>query len=142
MSKKGNLIWYKYRHIIGAIIILSIIIVLNIILENYTNKTMEKVNGDLNKIYEELKDNKEENIDIQKIKDNSKYAIEEWEKNEKILDHFMEHDDVGKINVKLNQIDTQIETDMLEDAQASTNEAIILINYLISKHKLSLENLF
>ena len=140
MSEKGNLKLSKYKTLIIAIIIIIIVIILDIILENYSKKSIEKVNDNIDKIYNlfEVK----ENYDIDKLDELSKNARKEWKKREKILSCFIEHDEIEKINIKLDMLCIQIKNENWTDSKSTVSEIIRLIKYLDGKYELSIQNIF
>lgn len=141
MSKKGNLIFYKYRHLIIAIFIVIIVIIIDIICENYAKNSIEKINGNIEKI-DKIFENNQEEYKVQELEKLSDNAIKEWEKREEILVCFIEHEDVEKINVNLNVLNVEIKSRDWGDAKSTTSETKHLVKYLNGKYKLSLQNIF
>ena len=142
MSEKGNLKFYKYKHLIIAISIIIIIIILDIIFENYAKSSIEKVISNVNEINEVFENKKEEDYDNKKLEKLSINARKEWEKREDILSCFIEHEEVEKINVKLNLLCLEVKNDNWCDAKAATTEIQQLVKYLKGKYSLTLENIF
>ena len=141
MSEKRSLIFLKYKHLIFAIVIIIIVIILDIIFENYAKNSIEKINGNIEKIYKEF-ENDSQSYDIRKMEKWSQNAISEWEKKEDILTCFVEHDEIEKINVKLHLLNTEIKNEIWNDAKSTASETRQLVKYLNVKHKLSIQNIF
>ena len=139
MSEKGNLIFFKYRHLIFAIIIIIIVIILDIILENYTKKIVKDINTKLELIENKLE---ESNIDTVKVVNISDELIDYINKKEKIINCYIEHEDVELISVKLNVLNTQIKIKNYKEAKSTATEIKGLVKFLNNKHELNLRNLF
>ena len=140
MPEKGNLKFNKYKTLVIAIIIVIIVIILDIIFENYSKKSIEKVNGNIDKIYNLFE--AKENYDVSRLKKLSENARKEWRSREKILSCFIEHDEVEKINVKLDILYIQIKNENWADSKSTVSELIRLIKYLEGKYELSIQNIF
>jgi len=112
---------YKNRQLIAVIIIIIIIIILDIIFENITNKNLDNIYDELSKLDEEIElvENIEdenisdiqkieiENGDIEKVNSFSNKIEDTWEKYQKFLAYYIEHDEIEKIGDKLNVIQKQ-----------------------------------
>lgn len=149
MSEKGNLNFNKYKTLIIAIIIVIIVIILDIIFENYSKSSIEKVNKNIDMMSslfeknENVDDEKDsEDYDINKMKKFSENAKEEWKKREKILSCFIEHDEIEKINVKLDVLYTQVKDKNWVDSKSTVSEIKRLIKYLDGKYEFSIQNIF
>lgn len=141
MSEKRKLDFLKYKHLMIAIIIIIIVIILDIIFENYTRQSIQKINNPIEKISRILERNQEE-YDAKELEKLSKMATDEWEKREKILTCFIEHEEIEKVNVKLHLLNTEIKNGIWTDAKSTTSETKQLVKYLNIKHGLSLQNIF
>ena len=144
MSEKGKMIFWKYRHLIFALFIIIMVIILDIIFENYSSKTIEKVNGNIQKINKILEEDKNqftasETSELEKI---IKKTIENWEKKAGILTCFIEHEEIEKINVKLHLVEIELKNNLWGDAKRTISETEQLVKYLNGKYKLSLQNIF
>lgn len=141
MSEKGSIKFTKYKHLIFAIVIIIIVIVLDIMFENYTKSSIQIINNTLGKISNCFEE-QEDNYDVKKLEKLSKNVTEDWEKREKLLTCFVEHEEIEKISVKLHLLNTQIKNKIWSDAECTTTETKQLVKYLNTKHKLSLQNIF
>jgi hypothetical protein len=143
LSKKGKLIFLKYRHLFFAIIIVIIVIILDIIFENYSSKIIEKVNGKIKQIDNILKED-QNNFDIskeEKLEKLAKIATEDWEEKAGIMSCFIEHEEIEKINVKLHLLEIEIRNNLWGDAKRTTSETKQLVKYLNGKYQLSWQNI-
>ena len=141
MSEKRSLKFDRYKTLIFAISILIIIIILDIIFENYSKNAIEKINSNIDKIgkFFEIEG---ENYDKEELEKLSEKARDEWRKREDILSCFIEHDEVEKINIKLDVLYTQVKNDVWMDAKSTVSEVKRLVKYLEGKYELSIQNIF
>lgn len=144
MSEKGKLVFLKYRHLFFAILIVIIVIILDIIFENYSSKIIEKVDGSVKKIDSILKED-QNNFDVsnaEKLEKLANKATKDWEKKSGIMSCFIEHEEIEKINVKLHLLEIELKNNLWGDAKRTTSETKQLIKYLNGKYKLSWQNIF
>lgn len=141
MSEKRSLKFDRYKTLIFAISILIIIIILDIIFENYSKNAIEKINSNIDKIgkFFEIEG---ENYDKEELEKLSEKARDEWRKREDILSCFIEHDEVEKINTKLDVLYTQVKNEVWMDAKSTVSEVKRLVKYLEGKYELSIQNIF
>ena len=138
----------KFKPIIVIFIIVVIIIILDIISNNYTDKSIEDISQKLNTLdflLEEMNkiDKTANDLSLQEdIENNSKDMVNIWKKRQKILNCYIEHNEIEKISDKIHLIEKQIRIDSLEDARQSITEAEYTLEHLKEKQKLSLVNLF
>lgn len=140
-EKRGKLNFSKYKTLIIAIVIVIIVIILDIIFENYSKNSIQKVNKNIDKLYTIFEDEKE-NYDSKKLEKLAINARKEWKKREDILSCFIEHDEIEKINSKLDVLYVQIKNEVWMDAKTTTSEVKRLIKYLEGKYELSVQNIF
>ena len=141
MSEKRSLKFDRYKTLIFAISILIIIIILDIIFENYSKNAIEKINSNIDKISKAF-EIEGENYDKEKLEKFSEKARDEWRKREDILSCFIEHDEVEKINTKLDVLYTQVKNEVWMDAKSTVSEVKRLVKYLEGKYELSIQNIF
>ena len=141
MSEKRSLKFDRYKTLIFAISILIIIIILDIIFENYSKNAIEKINSNIDKIGKAF-EIEGENYDKEELEKLSEKARDEWRKREDILSCFIEHDEVEKINTKLDVLYTQVKNEVWMDAKSTVSEVKRLVKYLEGKYELSIQNIF
>ena len=123
------------KQIIAIIIIISIIIIVDIIVGKNTKNVVEQMNSELENIDDMLANSEDANSEIEKI-------VEEWDKREKILSYYMEHDEIEKIGSNIFLIQKQIEIAAFDDARMTISEVQFLFEHISDKQSLNLENFF
>lgn len=118
-----------------CLIIIFMIVISDIVLQKYTNSSMNSLNDDLNELKQELKEEETFNkLKLKKIK-------EAWNKNFKVYTCFLEHDELEKINTQLVAIESGIEIEDKEYVYEEIDKAIFIIDYIESKQMLKLDNI-
>lgn len=115
--------------------IVIFVIILDFIAVNNTKNVVSIMNEKL------------ENIDIsisnKKLPiDEMNELIDEWEKREKLMSYYLEHDEIEKIGDKIYLLRKQIEIEDLDDARQSITEIKFLFEHIEEKQILNIENFF
>ena len=143
MSEKRNLVFYKNRQLVFAVVIIIIVIFLDIIFEKYTNGVIKNIDNEIEKISNILNDkNGLETLKAKDLMDLSNIIIKDWEKEMQFLTCFIEHEEIEKINVKLHLLEVELKNSLWGDAKMTLNETKEFVKYLKEKYKLSLQNIF
>ena len=129
-------------------VVIVLVIFLDFITENYTNKVVKEMMQklkDINKKIENgyvdnefiLDDSEEENIE-----EMAKNILETWRKQDNILSFYIEHDEIEKVADKINLLNKQVEISNYNDAVSSIVEAEFLLTHITEKQSLTLKNIF
>lgn len=125
------------REILIAFIIIILIVILNIITANYTNKSMEDITSDLDKIRTQLVSKNKENLN--NSVDN---VIKKWEEKKNILAFYIEHTELEKMELYLHELDSNIETDEFNIAIQSLDSCNFMASHIRDKYEVALKNIF
>lgn len=125
-----------FKGIIISIIIIISIVSLDFVTQNYTNETVSQTSSMLT----DLKDK------INKGEDNLNNNLEEitvrWEDKRKKLAYFIEHNELEKVNVNLQNIKSYIDVSDLNMAIYSIDETQYILEHIKQKNSFSLVNIF
>lgn len=125
------------REILIAFIIIILIVILNIITANYTNKSMEEMTSDLDKIRIQLVSKNKENLN-----DNVDNVIKKWEEKKNILAFYIEHTELEKMELYLHELDSNIEIDEFNIAIQSLDSCNFMASHIRDKYEVALKNIF
>lgn len=125
------------KEIIICIVVIMIILGLNILSEKYTNDIMDNVTIHLGMVREAILTEDEE-----KMKENIKNVLEEWDKNKSRLSVYIEHDELEKVELYMVEVNTDIGTKEYNMALESLESCNFIIEHIKDKYKLSLKNIF
>ena len=127
------------KEIIIILFILIFIITLNHITQNYTKVSVSLLNEKLEEIKEEIIKEKDEAKNIErKLQD----LCSLWEEREQKLAYYIEHDELEKVESKINLIKGNIENKAYEETIADIEEAVFILNHIEEKYKFIIKNVF
>lgn len=125
------------KEIVICIIVVIIVITLNLISEAHTDYIMENKEESLGTLRLNLFMENDEKVES-KIKE----ILNEWEKEKELLSIYIEHDELEKIETRLREINSNIETKEYSIAIQSLDTCVFLMNHIKDKYKLSVKNIF
>lgn len=120
------------------------VVIVDIIFENYSSRMIERVTGNIQKVEDILKENQNQftKLEMDELEKMIKQTINKWEQKAGILTCFIEHEEIEKINVKLHLLEIELKNNLWGDAKRTISETKQLVKYLNGKYKLSLQNIF
>ena len=125
------------REILIACIIIILIVILNIITANYTDKVMEEMTSDLDKIRMQLVARNGENLN-----DKTDEVIKKWEEKKNLLAYYIEHTELEKMELYLFELNSNIETDEFNIAIQSLDSCKFMASHIRDKYEVALRNIF
>lgn len=125
------------KEILIIIIVVILILSLDIITNNYTKETVDIMSNKMEILKEYLfEENKEEaEKQIQDIK-------EEWEKRDRILAYYLEHDELEKVKTQLTSMSAFCETEEYSEVINNTQLTTFILKHIQEKEELNLESIF
>ncbi len=127
------------REILICIIIVSIIISLDVIMQNYTKKSTDEVIGQLEKLNEDIKLQK---LSQTELKEQSIKIKEMWQEKNSTLAYYIEHNELEKVETDITSIISYIETGEYNLALDKIEVNIFILKHIKDKYQLSLANIF
>lgn len=119
-------------------VILFFIIVFVIFIEIITDNITHKSISDINKTIEELELSLESEDAGEKVKN----LCDSWEKEEDKLAFYMEHDELEKVGVLVDNIKSDIANDSMDEINEKVDEIKFLLEHVKNKQKIELKNIF
>lgn len=130
-----------YKETIICIVTIILILIGNVITQNYTKSSVEETSKSLINLREEIsKEENEVNNDIAKDKINKIH--EKWDKRHDKLAYYIEHDELEKVETNLTKLRSFIESNEYQDAMSELDDAVFLLRHIEEKNKFNLENIF
>lgn len=114
--------------------IIVFVILIEIITDNITNKSIT----DINSTIEELESALESGVAEEKIKN----LCSSWKKEEDKLAFYMEHDELEKVGVLVDNIKSDIANDSMNEINEKVDEIKFLLEHVKNKQKIELKNIF
>lgn len=127
------------KELIICLIIIIVIIIGDIFLQNYTNKSLSMISQNLEELRENL--NKENNS-IDNNKEKIKNINEEWNKKFNILTCYLEHDELEKVKTELVIITAGIDVNDIEYVNEEISRAIYILEHIEDKNSFKIDNIF
>ena len=126
------------KELVISIMIIILIIIGNIITQNYTNNTTIKISNFL--------DNLKIEVLAKDEKDNLLYRIstieDQWNKFEEKLAYYIEHDELEKVESQISSIKGFIEVNNYEEVIPEIERGIFILGHIQDKSKLNIKNIF
>ena len=126
------------KEAIISIVLIIIIIIGNIITQNYAEKTIKTLTSKL----DELKIDIEEEKKGKGIDKNMDEIIEKWDRKHVKLAYFIEHNELERIEINLIGMKSYIRDMEKTEAVSKIEETKFLLENLEKKYKIHLENIF
>ena len=126
-----------YKEFIIIIVVISLIIGLDIITNNYTKQSLEIMTNELNILREYiLKENKEE------AESQMKKVMEKWEERYKTLAFYIEHDELEKVETELTGLSADINVEEYKHCIAELDITIFILEHIQQKEEFHFRSIF
>ena len=120
-----------------CIIIVIGIIGLELLTQNFTEKTVKEITEIFSKIENEIvKQN------IEQIKVELENISNKWEEKQKRLAYYIEHDELEKVHTAIVTMKSYIKTNDFSSAMAELEEGKFVIEHIKEKNSFNLQNIF
>lgn len=123
------------KELIICLIIILVIIIGDIVLQNYTNNSLGLISQNL----EELKDDLD---DKDKSKEKIEYINNAWDEKFNILTCYLEHDELEKVKTQLVIITAGIDVNDTEYVNEEISRAIYILEHIEDKNNFKIDNIF
>lgn len=126
-----------YKEIIIIITVISLIVGLDIITNNYTKETVEIISSELNILREEIlnknKKEAEKQMDIVK---------EKWEERYKKLAFYIEHDELEKVKTQLTMLSADLSIEEYKQSIPELDTTIFILQHIQEKEEFHFRSIF
>lgn len=127
------------KELIICIFIIALIIIGNVITQNYTNECVSKMNKKLDTLKEIslAKDANSENInkEIKEIED-------DWNCFQETLSYYIEHDELEKVETQIFNIKGFYEIKKYDEIVPELEKCVYILEHIKDKTKLNVKNIF
>lgn len=127
------------REIIITLITILIIIIADVVTQNYTKECVSETNNRLNDLKEKIlsRQDKDENLKLY-----SEEIYNDWKNSTNVLAYYIEHDELEKVDVQMQIITADLEAEVDDDTISEIEQAIYLLHHIEEKRALNLKNVF
>lgn len=134
-----------WKETIVCVVIISVIVVANIITQNYTLNSVETLTEEIGKVKElalKLDEDETKHQIENEIKEKMGKTNANWRKRHDKLAYFIEHDELEKVETYFIGINSCLETKEYGEAISEIEKAIFVLKHIEDKYSFSLENIF
>lgn len=129
------------KEIFVVITILILIIIINIICQNYLSKAVYSTNKQIEELSILSKKCLEDDDEKENIKKQLENTNDEWNIYRTNLSLYVEHDELEKVDTEFALFNTYIDLENYEDAIPEMKECIFILDHIKKKNKMSISNL-
>lgn len=126
------------KELVISIIIITLIILGNIITQNYTKNSTIKISELLDNLKIEVLTKNEKEKLLSKIS----FIEDDWNKFEEKLAYYIEHDELEKVESQISSIKGFIEVNNYEEVVPEIERGIFILEHIQDKSKLNIKNIF
>ncbi len=128
----------KKEEIITLLIIILIVIG-NIVSQEYTKKSMDEIDEKLANIKEEALSKQ---YDSKELADKMNKIYEDWKKREEVLSYYIEHAELEKVNTQILRSEALFEADIQDQCVSEIENGMYVLEHIKNKQAFSLKNIF
>lgn len=128
-----------YKEIIICSIVIIIVVVLNIFTENYTKESVALMTGNLENLKENMISEEQNEKNINKQIDE---ILNNWNDRHKKLAYYIEHDELEKVETELVLLKGNIEVKQYEQGIPNLSNCIFILKHIKEKTALQIKNIF
>lgn len=131
------------KEMIICVFIVIVIVIANIITQNYTTKTVNELNSKLEALQAEITNiGESEDINQEGVKAKIEEVERYWEDIHSKLAYYIEHDELEKVETDIVGINSSIETNDYQQALSKIDESKFILRHIADKYAFNLENVF
>lgn len=120
-------------------IVIFLVIIINIITQSYTNKSVEIMDAKLEALKEKLE---QEEIEQKVIQEEMQDLMKDWKERYEKLAYYIEHDELEKVETELTSLQANIEIEEYQQGVPDLEKSIFILNHIKEKFKLNIKNIF
>lgn len=128
-----------FKETVISLVIIIAIIIGNILSQNYTKNSVEKMNNDLYGLRENLMVDEK---NLENLNKEIKDIYSQWSKMYEKMAYFIEHDELEKVQTQLTAIKGNIEVKEYEQSVPELDKCIFILNHIKDKEALRIQNIF
>lgn len=128
-----------HKELIICSIIIALVIIFNILTQNYTQKTVETINNKLTNFKEILI---QDDIDQNNAKEKCYDILNTWKEKYETLAYYIEHDELEKVETELTALSSSIDVEEYDDGIENLDRCMFILNHIKSKYIMELKNIF
>ena len=127
------------KELIICILIISIIVIANVITQNYTKQCVASMNENLEVLKEA---SLSEDVDKEKISNRLQKIEDNWNEFQQKLAYYIEHDELEKVETQIYAMKGFSEIEKYDEVVPELEKCMFILEHLQDKTKLNVKNIF
>jgi len=127
------------KELIICFTVISIVIIGNVLTQNYTKESSKEIHEKLSELKTEVS---KEQKNKDKISKKANEIKQRWDERQEILAFYIEHDELEKVETQLFLLNGEIEAELYEDAIPEIQKCIFILEHIEDKTALDIKNIF
>ncbi len=127
------------KELIICIVVISLVVIGNIVTQNYTKKCVEDMEQQLEQfkaVVLQKEKNKEE------IKEKIEMVKTKWDDMQEKLAFYIEHDELEKVEAEIALMEGQSESELYDEICPELEKCIFILEHIEDKTALNVKNIF
>ena len=129
----------KKKELIICILIISIIVIANVITQNYTKQCVASMNENLEVLKEA---SLSEDVDKEKISNRLQKIEDNWNEFQQKLAYYIEHDELEKVETQIYAMKGFSEIEKYDEVVPELEKCMFILEHIQDKTKLNVKNIF
>lgn len=130
-----------WKEMIICLFIVIVIIIGNIITQNYTIESVKELSDSLTELKTKLEE-KENNISDDNIKGKIQEIEDNWKSRHERLAYYIEHDELEKVETNITALKSFIITNEYAEAVSELDKSVFVLKHIEDKYAFNLQNVF
>ncbi len=131
-----------WKETIICMIIVIVIIVGNVITQNYTLESVKELTDELEELKEDFLKIEQGEKDNEDAKEKMKEIKENWDTRHNNLAYYIEHDELEKVETDLTAVNSFIEQEEYAEAISELDKSVFILKHIKEKYEFNLQNIF
>lgn len=127
------------KELIICIVIVVLVIIGNIITQNYTNKSVDKTSKQLQELREEII---KKDVNLNYVNEKIKNICTVWGEQHEKLAFYIEHDELEKVKTSLTGLKGYVEVEEYGQAVPELDKTAFILEHIQNKTTINLKNIF
>lgn len=127
------------KELIICIVVISLVVIGNIVTQNYTKKCVENMEQQLEQ-FKEVVLQKEKNKE--EIKKKIEMVKTKWDDMQEKLAFYIEHDELEKVEAEIALMEGQSESELYDEICPELEKCIFILEHIEDKTALNVKNIF
>ena len=127
------------KELIICILIISIIVIANVITQNYTKQCVASMNENLEVLKEA---SLSEDVDKEKISNRLQKIEDNWNEFQQKLAYYIEHDELEKVETQIYAMKGFRKIEKYDEVVPELEKCMFILEHIQDKTKLNVKNIF